>query len=186
LCASLTQPLSRNGDIVLRSILPPNTVFLDEFSNGVVFMRFAPRRIGVALISAVAVWFASQPASAQILDESIIDYRQEIMKTKDAQARAIGAILTGTVPDANLTSHFEALLLANRQARKAFETPVEGGKADPAIWKNWNDFSGKLDRIEAALVKAIEATREHGPNAAGDAAVEALNCAGCHDVYRKP
>ncbi|MEQ9448904.1 MAG: cytochrome c, partial [Rhodospirillaceae bacterium] len=86
-------------------------------------------------------------ASGQILDSSVIDYRKQVMKAKDAQAQAIGWILTGTVPPDNIAGHFESLLLATRQARKAFEPEVPGGRARPEIWENWDDFSGRLDGI---------------------------------------
>ena len=133
----------------------------------------------------VGVTISGASAWAFVLDEMVIDYRQQIMKAKDAQATAIGHILTGTVPNDNIVSHFESLLLATRQTREAFETKVEGGDALPGIWEDWDDFCAKLDAAESGINKAIEAINRNGPGAAGDVALGALGCKGCHDTYRK-
>tara|TARA_R110000868_G_scaffold100112_6_gene275297 strand:+ start:548 stop:991 length:444 start_codon:yes stop_codon:yes gene_type:complete len=141
-------------------------------------------KLAVGLILA-GMSVSAAPVGAFVLDEMVIDYRQQIMKAKDAQATAIGHILTGTVPNDNIVSHFESLLLATRQTREAFETKVQGGDALPAIWEDWDDFSAKLDAVESGINVAIEAINKNGPGAAGDVALGALGCKGCHDTYRK-
>jgi len=106
------------------------------------------------------------------------------MRAQDANAAAIGMILTGTVPNENMLTHFEALLLSNRQARDIFEMEIEGGNAKPEIWENWDDFAGKLDTAEENLKLAIEEIKANGPGAAGEVAIAALACKDCHDVYK--
>ena len=147
-------------------------------------MRFTAK-LAHGILFTVLMWICCVPASAYMLDELIIDYRQQIMQTKDAQATAIGHILTGTVPNENIVSHFESLLLATRQSRAAFKPKVLGGDALPAIWETWDDFLAKLDRAEDNISVAIETIRNTGPEAAGGVAIAALACKDCHDTYRK-
>jgi cytochrome c556 len=121
-------------------------------------------------------------------DESTIEYRQNIMKTKGVQAAAIGQVLALMVPEDNLISHFETLLLATRQSKLAFTPKIEGGDSLPVVWEKWDDFSARLTKAENNLVKAIAAGREHGGSAGGlgEDAIEAMNsCKECHDIYRK-
>ncbi len=146
-------------------------------------MKFKTKLAAGLILAGVTLSAAS--AWAFVLDEMVIDYRQQIMKAKDAQATAIGHILTGTVPNDNIVLHFESLLLATRQTRKIFELEVQGGDSLPGIWENWDDFSAKLDTAESGINTAIETINQHGPGAAGDVALAALGCKSCHDTYRK-
>jgi len=143
------------------------------------------KKIVIAVIlstSVVTQAFASINASP----ENTIDYRHNIMKAMDAQANAIGQILALMVPDTNLAGHFEALLIATRQAKAAFKEHVEGGKAKPEIWKNWADFSARLDKMEAGAIQAIAAAKQGGvAGGVGEAALDAMPCKGCHDVYKE-
>jgi len=127
------------------------------------------------------------PAMEMQRDEDVIAYRQEIMKTMGAQSTMIGMVLAGMVPDKLLYTHFEVLLHSVQQAKQAFEPEVPGGNALPVIWKNHADFISKLDEAEANIVKAIEIAKKDGAGGqSGEAAVAALSCKGCHDVYKKP
>jgi cytochrome c556 len=140
------------------------------------------------VVAALSVSGGIMPAwaSANASAEDVIEYRQNVMKTKDAQSTAIGQILAMMVSDKNLATHFEILLLATRQAKVAFEPKVVGGEALPAIWDNWADFSARLDKAEADIAAAIELVREHGVARAGEAAIAAADtCKGCHETYRK-
>jgi cytochrome c556 len=128
------------------------------------------------------------PASAAInaSPEHTVDYRHNIMKSMEAQANAIGQILALMVPDTNLASHFEALLISVRQTKVAFKDHIEGGKAKPEVWTNWADFSARLDKMEQGAIKAIEAAKKGGgPGYVGEYALDAMPCKACHDVYKK-
>jgi cytochrome c556 len=127
------------------------------------------------------------PAIAQQRDEDVIAYRQEIMKTMGAQSTMIGMVLAGMVPDKLLSTHFEVLLQSVRQAKQAFEPNVPGGNALPAVWEKHADFTAKLNEAEANIIKAIEISKKDGAGGqSGEAAVAALSCKGCHDLYKKP
>lgn len=143
----------------------------------------------LAILLAIPMGFYAVPSWSQayMLDEMVVDYRQLIMKSQDAHATAIGHILTGTVPNENIVTHFEALLITTQQARAAFEHEAMGGDALPSIWEEggWEDFSAKLDLAEENIKIAIEAIKKNGPGAAGDVTLAALRCKDCHDTYRK-
>ncbi len=150
-------------------------------------MRLLNGVCGIVMAASVALPVASADAQQAMRDEDVIAYRQEIMKTMGAQSAAIGQILAGMVPDKMLFSHFEILLNSVRQAKIAFEPNVEGGNALPAIWKNHADFNAKLDESEKNIVKAIEIAKKDGAGGqSGEAAVGALSCKSCHDIYKKP
>lgn len=145
-------------------------------------MRLLSGVCGLVLAASVAA-----PAMAQMRDEDVIAYRQEIMKTMGAQSTSIGMILAGMVPDKLLYTHFEVLLQSVRQAKVAFEPKVPGGNALPVVWEKHAEFVKKLDDAEAAIVKAIEIAKKDGSGGqSGEAAVGALSCKGCHDTYKKP
>lgn len=125
-------------------------------------------------------------SAATMADDGLaIDYRQQVMKTKQAQTAAIGQILTQTVPEENIISHFEILLLATRQSKAAFAKKVLGGNSQPIIWERWDDFSARLARVEADLVVAIDTLRTQGVTNAGELAVTVTGCKDCHDIYKK-
>jgi cytochrome c556 len=142
------------------------------------------RRVAGAVVLTLAVLSAASAGAQQMRDQDVIEYRQNIMKTKDAQTTAIGQILATMVPNTNLASHFKALLEATRQSKSAFKPKVLGGESLPAVWENWADFSAKLDQAEKEIMLAIEIIEKNGIDQAGEAAVQALTCKGCHDIYR--
>ena len=144
-------------------------------------------RLLTGIYGAVLAVSIAAPAEAQQRDEDVIAYRQEIMKTMGAQSTMIGMVLAGMVPDKLLYTHFEVLLNSVRQAKAAFEPKVEGGNALPAVWTNHADFMAKLNEAEANIIKAIEIAKKDGAGGqSGEAAVGALSCKGCHDLYKKP
>ncbi len=141
---------------------------------------------GVTLGAAVMVQGVSAFAADDIYlnDGSLIDYRQQIMKTMDAQVTAIGQVLTKTVPNENIVSHFEVLLATTIQAKVAFENKALGGDSLPIIWDEWEHFSGLLDEAEKEIGITITRIKDVGPDAAWDASLSALACKSCHDTYR--
>ncbi|MGE4063442.1 MAG: cytochrome c [Rhodospirillaceae bacterium] len=144
-------------------------------------------RLLTGLCASVLAASIAAPAVAQQRDEDVIAYRQEIMKTMGAQSTMIGMVLAGMVPDKLLSTHFEVLLHSIRQAKLAFEPKVVGGNALPAIWEKHADFMAKLNEAEANTIKAIEIAKKDGAGGqSGEAAVGALSCKGCHDLYKKP
>lgn len=140
---------------------------------------------GVALAAAMMVQGSATSAQDLYLNDGmIVDYRQQIMKTMDAQVTAIGQILTKTVPNENIVSHFEVLLATTIQAKTAFKHKALGGDSLPIIWDEWEHFSGILDDAEKEIETTIARIKDVGPDAAWDASLSALACKSCHDTYR--
>jgi len=149
-------------------------------------MRFRNGVCGLVLAASTALPLASAHAQS-MNDDDVIAYRQEIMKTMDAQSRAIGMMLAGMVPDKMLSTHFEVLLHAVRQAKLAFEPKVVGGNALPVVWEKHADFVKHFDEAEKSIIQAIDVAKRDGAGGqTGEAAVGALACKACHDIYKKP
>lgn len=141
------------------------------------FKFLAPFVFATLTVGAVAPAFAAE-------DQDVIDYRQRIMRTLDAQVAALGQILSGATPDDQVVSHLEVIALAAAQATKSFEPKVLGGESKPEVWSNWADFSAKLKDFEQKTAEAAKTAREQGKDAALSNILAALSCKQCHDPYR--
>lgn len=63
---------------------------------------------------------------------------------------------------------------------------LDGTRAEPAIWENFDDFSSKWADFGAAAMNAKE-TVGSGKDAVGPAlGMLGGSCKGCHDTYRTP
>ena len=129
-------------------------------------------------VSAVAPAFAAE-------NQDVIDYRQRIMKTLDAQVAILGQILSYATPDDQVVSHLEAIAEAASQSLKSFEPKVEGGESLPVVWTQWDDFSAKMNDFVAKTRAAADTAKAQGKDAALTNILDALRCKDCHDVYRK-
>jgi cytochrome c556 len=117
-------------------------------------------------------------------DKDVIDYRQNIMKTLDAQTASLGMIVSTQIPEDNLIQHAEAIALGAVQAKKSFEAKVAGGETLPDAWTN-PDFMKRMDDFVAKTAIMAKSAREGGgPAVVVTQMVEALTCKGCHDLYR--
>lgn len=140
------------------------------------------RRLG-AMIGVVAALGSAAAASAAE-DKDIIEYRQHIMKSLDAQTAVLGMILSGAAPEDNLVSHLDTIALIAQGSLQSFEAKVPGGESTPEVWAKWADFSQRMNTFAAATAKVAKTAREQGKDAImGDIAV-ALSCKSCHDIYR--
>ena len=117
-------------------------------------------------------------------NDSIIEYRQHIMKTLNEQSAALGQILSTTVPDTNTQVHLQTIALAASLALKAFEPKVPGGEAKPDVWANWPDFSKRMNEFAQKTAAAAKDAREHGKDAGLADVADALTCKSCHKIYR--
>jgi len=124
------------------------------------------------------------PLSAQADDKDTIDYRQQVMKTLDAQTASLGMIVSTQVPPDNLVQHTETIALMAKAAKKSFDAKVLGGEAKPEIWTNSADFNAKMDDFVAKTELLAKSAKEGGIPVVMDMMVDALTCKGCHDVYR--
>jgi cytochrome c556 len=69
-------------------------------------------------------------------------------------------------------------------AKDAFTAKVPGGRAKPDVWKNWADFSKRLDELAASTASLAKSANEAGVQLTA-AKLNALKCDGCHDIYRE-
>ena len=133
--------------------------------------------VAVAMVTAL-------PIIARADDKDVIDYREHIMKTLDEQTAAIGQIVSGAIPDAQIVAHVEAIALAAKQAQKSFEAKVVGGEAKPEVWSNAADFNAKMTDFVVRTEKLAKDAKTGGATVVMEEMVDALTCKGCHDVYR--
>lgn len=117
-------------------------------------------------------------------NQDVIDYRQRIMRTLDAQVAALGQIMSGATPDDQIVSHLETIALAAGQSLKSFEPKVPGGESKPDVWDKWADFSAKMKDFETKTALAAKTAKEQGKDAALTNILDALRCKDCHDLYR--
>jgi cytochrome c556 len=142
------------------------------------------RRLAVLICSGALL--SSALLAAESTDKDVIDYRQDVMKTLEEQSSALGEIASGVIPNDNMNTHMEILALAASTALKAFTPKVQGGKAKPEIWTNWDDFQKKMNDFSDKATAGAKAAKEQGSDAAMTALVDIANgCKGCHDMYRQ-
>ena len=143
--------------------------------------RFAKFVGGFAVAIAMVV---ALPIVARADDKDVIDYREHIMKTLDAQTAAIGMIVSTQIGEDNLVQHAEAIALTAKQALKSFEAKVPGGESKPEIWANWPDFEKRMKDFVEKTDKLAVSAKTGGVPVVMEQMVDALTCKGCHDVYR--
>ena len=136
--------------------------------------------VAVGMVAALVL-----TTSVRADDQDVIDYRQHIMSTMDAQTAALGQILSTVIPDDNVVTHLEVIALASQQSLSSFEKKVLGGESLPEVWENWEDFSAKMNDFSEKITTAAALAREKGKDAAMGTILNALTCKQCHDVYRK-
>jgi cytochrome c556 len=133
---------------------------------------------GVVLVAALL------PSAIAADDKEIIEYRQHIMNALNAQAAALGEIMSYAIPDDNAVAHFQAIALTAKAALKAFEPKVQGGEAKPDVWNNWADFSKRMNDFVQNSEEVAKLGASQGKEAAMQRVLDALPCKSCHDVYR--
>ncbi len=136
------------------------------------------------LAGVMAVWILGAPAGAADR-AAAIEYRQEMMKTLQAQFQAIMLIVTAGAPPENLHSHLTAALLTARMLPAAFAPRAPGGSSQPQVWTAWDDFARHMREFEAAVAIATEAARDGTPPAGVLYHIDAISCRDCHDLYRR-
>lgn len=133
--------------------------------------------VAVAMVMAL-------PMAARADDKDVVDYREHIMKTLDAQTAAIGMIVSTQIGEDNLVAHAEAIALTAKQALKSFEAKVPGGESKPEVWSNWPDFEKRMNDFVEKTAKLAASAKTGGVPVVMEEMVDALSCKGCHDVYR--
>lgn len=136
------------------------------------------------IAAAFAVCLLPTAASAAS-PEHAIAYRQDLMKTLEAQFQAITLIVIAGAPAQNLHSHLVAALLTARALPLAFERRAPGGSSQPQIWTNGNDFDHQMRHFEASIAMAVEAAKNGTPVEGVLYHLDAISCRTCHDRYRR-
>lgn len=108
------------------------------------------------------------------------------METLHEQAEAIGQMMALSVPDENMPAHLEAIALTASLALKSFEPKVEGGESMPDVWKNWDDFSKRMNEFAQKTARVAELAKSGAKDDLLADMTDALNCTSCHDLYRDP
>jgi cytochrome c556 len=135
---------------------------------------------------AVAAMLAAIPAVAGAAeDKDVIDYRQHIMETLDAQTAAIGMIVSTQITEENLVAHAEAIALTAKQALISFKPKVAGGESKPEVWTNWADFEKRMNDFVEKTDKLAKSAKTGGVPVVMEQMVDALTCKSCHDLYRQ-
>ncbi len=122
---------------------------------------------------------------AEAEEQDFIDYRQHAMRTLKEEMSIIGMILEKKAPADEFASHARMLSLAASTLKVAFETQADGGSSKPEVWSQWQDFSKRLESLQAAA-REIEKAAKAGDVSSASERMKALGCKGCHDTYRVP
>jgi len=117
-------------------------------------------------------------------DQDLIDYRQLIMKQLDAEATALGMMVSGQIPPDALSLEAKSIANAAQAALKAFEPKVPGGEAKPDVWAKWPDFQKRIQEFAKKSAEMAKVSENGDVAAVTGLMVDALPCKECHDVYR--
>jgi cytochrome c556 len=134
----------------------------------------------VVLLSGVVR--ADTPTAPSARD--IVEYRQQMMRTLDAQFTAVMLILTHRAPVTHIDLHMEALLETSKLGFKVFEPAVYGGGSRHKVWDDWEGFSVRMNEFNERLTTAVMMTRTFGAPGALQG-LEYVSCSKCHDGYRE-
>jgi cytochrome c556 len=138
--------------------------------------------LGAALLPIFLLGFL-QAAHAD--DQDAIDYREAIMKQLDAEAVALGMIVSGQVPPDSLALQARALASSAKSALKAFVPKVPGGEAKPEVWAKWDDFSKRMQTFAQKAEEMAKVSESGNVQKVTELMIDAMPCKACHDVYRQ-
>jgi cytochrome c556 len=152
-------------------------------TNGRPSLSLWGRRASSIVLLSLALLLAPQRA-IWADDQDVVTYRELIMKQLDAEAAALGMIVSGLIPPDGLTLQARAIAASARSALKAFEPRNPGGEARPEVWAKWDDFSKRMQTFAQNAEAMAKASEGNNVQAVSELIVSALPCKECHDVYR--
>lgn len=132
----------------------------------------------------LAILMLGSQQAAHADDQDAIDYRELIMKELDAEAAALGMIVSGQVPPDSLSLQAKAIANSAKSALKAFEPKVLGGEAKPDVWSKWDDFAKRMQTFAQKSEEMAKVSESGNVAAVAELTIAALPCKSCHDVYR--
>lgn len=141
-----------------------------------------------ALIPALALSLAT-PAMAQFAKpEDAIKYRQSAFALMGAHMGRLAAVVKGEVPYNKDDVARNAAIISTLSSLpwQAFGPGTEGGKAEPAIWKENAKFKSAADKMQAAVAELNSAAQSGNPeNLKKALGATSQTCKACHDDFRK-
>lgn len=138
----------------------------------------------IAHFAVVTMFLLSAPAAMGSDDQDVVTYRELIMKQLDAEAAALGMMVSGQVPADALSLEAKSVANAAQAALKAFEPKVPGGEARPEVWAKWPDFQKRMQDFAKKSAEMAKVSESGNVAAVTELMVDALPCKECHDVYR--
>lgn len=117
-------------------------------------------------------------------DADAILYRQKVMLSMNEQSAILGQVISGAVPNDNVTLHLESMALLATTALKAYEKQAPGGEAKAEVWKNWADFSKRMQDFSDGVNTAARLVKTEGPEVALTNMMDSMSCRSCHRAYR--
>ena len=140
------------------------------------------------LIPALALTLAA-PAMAQFAKpEDAIKYRQSAFALMGAHMGRLAAVVKGEVPynKEDVVRNAAIISTLSSMPWQAFGPGTEGGKAEPAIWKESAKFKSAADKMQAAVAELNTATQSGNPeNLKKALGATGQTCKACHDDFRK-
>ncbi len=140
------------------------------------------------LIPALALTLAA-PAMAQFAKpEDAIKYRQSAFALMGAHMGRLAAVVKGEVPYNKEDVARNAAIISTLSSMpwQAFGPGTEGGKAEPAIWKESAKFKSAADKMQAAVAELNTAAQSGNPeNLKKALGATSQTCKACHDDFRK-
>jgi cytochrome c556 len=152
-------------------------------------MNIQSLRISIkALVPALALSLAT-PAMAQFAKpEDAIKYRQSAFALMGAHMGRLAAVVKGEVPYNKDDVARNAAIISTLSSLpwQAFGPGTEGGKAEPAIWKENAKFKSAADKMQAAVAELNSAAQSGNPeNLKKALGATSQTCKACHDDFRK-
>lgn len=143
----------------------------------------------VALLLASA---AATPALANDDDDAIVTHRQDVMVIAGAGMGALGCFMKGdcALDGKVLAAAAKSIAFSGELSQEAFEDPADDAMVEttslPAIWENWETFSGGLQAMTEAADALVSAALEADRSAMGPL-MQKLGgtCKECHDNFRQ-
>jgi cytochrome c556 len=146
-------------------------------------------RISIKVLIPVLALTLAAPAMAQFAKpEDAIKYRQSAFALMGAHMGRLAAVVKGEVPYNKEDVARNAAIISTLSSMpwQAFGPGTEGGKAEPAIWKESAKFKSAADKMQAAVAELNTAAQSGNPeNLKKALGATSQTCKACHDDFRK-
>ena len=141
-----------------------------------------------AAVSAVVLAPLGASAVSFKKPEDAIKYRQSTFAVMATHFGDLGAMVKGDKPfDAKAAqANADIVMTLSTLPWAGFGPGTEGGKAEPAIWKENAKFKSAADKMQAAVAELNSAAQSGNPeNLKKALGATSQTCKACHDDFRK-